>query len=138
MEMLGERGQALGGLGQRLRRAAIHFEIRADERAEQPGPYCALVVSSIAAALSAFVARVIIRIARRERAQSIGRQQFSRNHLHHRTRLIVGQQSVHKAHGEDLVGTNGGVAPLSIDYVVQTAGRRVPEQVRETGAQLFG
>src|SRR5256886_9200094 len=56
-----------------------------------PISYCALVVSSIEAALSAFVARVIIRIARRERAQSIGRQQFSRNHLHHRTRLIVGR-----------------------------------------------
>ena len=46
-----------------------------DERADQPGPDGALVIGGVAGAQVAVVVGLVVRVARRERAQADGRQQ---------------------------------------------------------------
>ena len=53
----------------------MELEPRVDARTDQPGPHGALVIRGVARAQIAEVLRLVVRLARRERSQSHGRQQ---------------------------------------------------------------
>ena len=55
----------------------MHFQVRIQKRPEQPGPDRAVVIGRIAIALRAAIAAVIFGIARGQRPQPDGREQFA-------------------------------------------------------------
>ena len=59
----------------------MHLEPGVDERADQPGPHRALVIGRVARAQVAVVVRLVVGIARRERAQADRRQQAFAHHV---------------------------------------------------------
>ena len=75
-------------------RIAIQGIVRPRERAEQPRPYRALVIGTVALTLTATVVADVTRILGVERAQALRGEQFPRAGPDHRARTRVVQKLV--------------------------------------------
>src|SRR3954462_12759188 len=131
------RHEAFERLPRPDRIARIDLQPRVDERPGQPAPHRALVISGIARAKVAEVARLVVAIARGERAETDRRQQPLAHDLHHRQPALTGQDRVGQRDREQLVGPALGIvaAALGIDDVeeIPTIGRPEPIVERALG-----
>ena len=112
--------------------AAMHSQIRGDERAHQPGPDRALVIGAVAAPRAAFVAAAVAADRCGESVRRPRGEQLALDHRDARAALSSrGSMRVRQADREDLVRADRGVARVAVDHIVEAAGRLVPEQLVE-------
>src|SRR5439155_3074102 len=105
-------------------------------RAQQPGPDRALVVRPIALADATLIPRCVALRAGCQRPQTERGPELPLDGVDDLAGALALQEGVRQASdGEDLVGAQGGIEPagyvIGIDYVVEAAGRGVPEAARE-------
>ena len=67
---------------------SVNQNVGAEERSQQPRPDCALMIGAVAALVIAVVVAAVIRIARRERSEAVGREQFPFRLLRPRAALV--------------------------------------------------
>src|SRR5271166_4405648 len=79
-------------------------QVRGEERADQPPPDRALVISAVAMKLIAAIQARIRRIGWRERTQSMGGQQRARARFDDRALAVRAQRACRKRNRENLVG----------------------------------
>ena len=107
--------------------SGIHLQPRVDERTDQPAPHRALVIGRVARAQVAEVARLVVGVAGRERAQADRRQQPIAHDAHHRLPAVARQHRMRQRDREHLVRPALRIvarAPVGVDDVV--AGSRRP------------
>ena len=115
-----------GGVGRAFN--PVGLDERGDERAEQPGPNGALVVTGIALDGVAVAMRRDTRIARRQRSRPTVGEQFALASRQGAARADRAGPSCSRATSAiDLVGANGRIAVIAVDHVVEAAGIFVPE-----------
>ncbi len=108
------------------------------EGADQPAPNRTLVVSAIALPPIPAVMTDEGRIARRQAAQAMRREQLVAADRDDGDLSRVRQGAVRQRDGKELVGPQGRIVPeRAVNHVVAVAGRVVPE-TGKSGAGLLG
>src|SRR5262245_45165989 len=110
----------------------IYLQISADERPDQPGPDRALMICQITAAHIAFASAYVPWIARRQAAQTRGRDQLALNNFNHPPGSLGVEHHVMQADCENLIRTDRAITLIAVNHVIQTSGRFVPELLIET------
>src|SRR5882672_4122490 len=127
--------QPFGGLRTRGWRSAINFHVRGYERSNQPRPNGSLMIGAITLGWAAGVASVILRVARRETAQPIERQQILLNFVDYALRAVGRQHAVRQADGKDLIRTDRWIGRPVVHNVIETRVLFIPEKPVETLAR---
>src|SRR6266851_8408437 len=137
VEDLAQGSQSVRGnlLAQRFQEAQrsftifVHTQMRQHKRSDQPSPHRTLVVGAIALRRTAAVMSLISRIAWREAAESVGRQQIARAGVYYSFLLFGGERTTGQRNSENLVGPEGNVVSNSrrVNHVVATRGGIVPK-----------
>src|SRR5271163_3883602 len=83
-----------------------------DERADQPSPYCALVVGGIPGAQVAEIPRFVIGLARRQGAQPDRRHQLFMHRGNNRLPMFWVENGVLERDREDLVRSESGIVAI--------------------------
>src|SRR5271154_6645006 len=97
--MVHQWGQPLLSLAPRRFASAIHSNIGCNERTNQPRPYRALVIRSIAAMNVSRIAASVMGIARSQRAQAVRSKQMLLNNTHHLFGALGSKHRMRQAHG---------------------------------------
>ncbi len=107
---------------------AMHAQMGESERAEQPCPDRALVISAVARDRTAFISALIARLGRTEAPQAERGQEVPAARLHDLALVGEGKRTRGQRHGEDLIGSKRGLVTVgSIQDIEAVARRLVPE-----------
>src|SRR5262249_38980985 len=115
---------------------AAHADPGVDERPGEPGPDRALMVSLVALFLTAAVIATILRVLRRERAQTHWRPELLFHGINQSSGVVAAEELIRQsAHGKDLIRPERGVVHatlrIDVDDVVAPAHILTPEPLRE-------
>src|SRR6185369_14588900 len=109
-------------------------EIRIDERTQQPGPYSALMISSIALFRRALVARFVARVGALQRSQADWCEQLALDNADDRLLPVPFEESEGQTDGKDLVRAESRVAAFRSQNVMQALSFGIPESRPKTVA----
>src|SRR5207248_723778 len=89
-----------------------------DERPQQPRPDRALMISRVARVCVAFITRAIALRLRRERAQSVGREQFALDRLDCAPRTLTSNKRMRQTDGENLIRPDRSIRHALIAHAI--------------------
>src|ERR671919_1267535 len=96
------------------------------------------MISRVAGAQITVIFWLVVRMARRERAQSDGGQQAAANRFQHRFPVRGIENGMRQRNSEDLVwATCGIIAVLAVDHIVKISFLGAPEALVETFAHAI-
>ena len=107
----------------------FYFAPRIDERPDEPGPDCALMISGVARAQITVVGRLVIRVLRRKRTQAKRREQFALHDIHDGGPSRRREHGMIERDGEDLIGPAGGIVAAfkGVDHIKEVTAFFKPE-----------